>query len=110
MPVAAPRWCARCGQGHAGDCPLGVRQARQQTDAQRGSSAQRGYDAYWRGFRLGYLSSHPMCHDCQEHGQYTVANEVHHIIALSDGGERLDPANCMSLCHSCHSKRTARGE
>ena len=37
--------------------------------------------------------------------------DVHHIIKLADRPElRDDATNLMSLCHSCHSKRTAAGE
>ncbi|MBX3001917.1 MAG: HNH endonuclease [Caldilineaceae bacterium] len=39
----------------------------------------------------------------------TPATEVHHIIALRDGG-RNEEGNLRSLCKTCHSKRTARGE
>ena len=62
------------------------------------------------------LAAEPLCHDCKQGGAInggggviTVATEVHHIVALRDGGTN-DLDNLMSLCKTCHSKRTARGE
>ena len=28
--------------------------------------------------------------------------EVHHLVALADGGAALDPDNCVAMCESCH--------
>ena len=28
--------------------------------------------------------------------------EVHHLVALEDGGAELDPDNCTTLCRGCH--------
>ena len=46
------------------------------------------------------------CHDC-----YARASEVHHIEELTDDNIEdynisLNPDNLMSLCKSCHTKRT----
>ena len=76
----------------------------------RGSAASRGYDADWEHCRAAYLLAFPLCADCQAYGRVTAAREVHHLLALRDGGERLDWDNLMALCKRCHSKRTARGE
>ena len=58
-----------------------------------------------------YLAEHPLCEDCIELGWFDrSAVDVHHVLKLSAGGARLDFANMRALCHSCHSKRTARGE
>lgn len=76
----------------------------------RGSSAQRGYDAVWRRFRLAYLKEHPLCvyrqrkdlpHRCE-----VSASVVDHIQPLNSGGERLDPSNCRSVCRACHAALT----
>jgi 5-methylcytosine-specific restriction enzyme A len=76
----------------------------------RGTSAERGYDAAWRRFRFGYLAAHPICvfidhpyarQDCQ-----TAATIVDHITPLADGGARLDEHNCRSVCVNCHAKLT----
>ena len=76
----------------------------------RENSSQRGYDGLWQRFRVAYLRQHPLCVHCERDGRTTLANEVHHIKALSQGGERLDPDNVESLCKSCHSKQTGRNK
>ena len=66
---------------------------------------ERGYDGEWRKFRKTFLYCNPLCADCRR-----VATEVHHIAKVRDRPDlRLDVNNCMPLCKSCHSKRTARG-
>jgi 5-methylcytosine-specific restriction endonuclease McrA len=41
----------------------------------------------------------------------TAATESHHIAKIADRPDlRLDPANLMALCQSCHAIRTGRGE
>lgn len=76
----------------------------------RPHAAARGYDYRWQQYRRRYLTQHPLCLDCQADGYIRAATEVHHTHKLSDGGPRFDPANCRPLCHTCHSRRTARGE
>jgi 5-methylcytosine-specific restriction enzyme A len=77
----------------------------------RGSAASRGYDAAWKRFRLGFLRSNPLCVDCLTAGHLTPATDVHHKRKLRDHPElRFDASKAMSLCHGCHSVRTANGE
>jgi 5-methylcytosine-specific restriction endonuclease McrA len=47
-----------------------------------------------------FLNDSPLCFDCGR-----GATLVHHIKPISDGGERLDFDNMMSLCVPCHGKR-----
>lgn len=68
----------------------------------RGSRHKRGYDATWYEVRKIYLMQHPLCERCEKEGRITPAREVHHKIALKDGGERLNPDNFMALCRACH--------
>jgi len=79
-------------------------------NSQRASSAERGYDNDWDKFRLLFLKERPLCVDCLTKGRTRAAKEVHHIIRLRDGGERLNAMNCMGLCKPCHSRRSIRGE
>jgi 5-methylcytosine-specific restriction protein A len=75
-------------------------------DRWRGSSRERGYDRNWERFRKWYLARHPACYDCGR-----LATEVHHKLKVKDHPElKLVEANCMALCKTCHTKRTARGE
>ena len=74
----------------------------------RQSASKRGYDRKWQRVRAIKLSSDPLCERCERHGIVEPATEVHHRIALADGGERLDTANLESLCKRCHSAHTMR--
>ena len=78
-------------------------------DASRGSARERGYTVQWEKIRKLFLMKNPLCADCLNKGWVTPANEVHHVKALRNGGTH-DSNNLMSLCKSCHSKRTAKGE
>lgn len=61
----------------------------------------------WKAVRRIVLRrDHYTCCDC-----YNRAREVHHIIELTpdninDNSIALNPDNLISLCHSCHDKRT----
>jgi len=46
--------------------------------------------------RDGYL-----CRTCRDKGRVTPATEVHHVIALSQGGTD-DDGNLLGLCQDCH--------
>jgi 5-methylcytosine-specific restriction protein A len=54
------------------------------------------------------LNAQPLCARCHAYGRTTIATDVHHIIALRNGGENTAD-NLQPLCHSCHSIVT-RGE
>lgn len=75
-------------------------------ELRRGSPSRRGYDATWVKVRKFYLVLHPMCEACEKAGRVTPATEVHHIVALRDGGERLDHENLMAVCRECHQRFT----
>ena len=77
-----------------------------QYDKDRGSASKRGYDRAWQRLRKWFLNRYPLCQetDCQ-----AAAAEVHHVIPISERPDlRLDQANLMSLCKSCHSAKTAK--
>jgi 5-methylcytosine-specific restriction enzyme A len=77
----------------------------------RPPSSQRGYNSSWRTVRGHHLLENPLCVDCLKHGIYMEGTDVHHIKKLKDYPELRDvPGNLMTLCKSCHSIRTARGE
>ena len=88
-----------------------TKQAHRQYDATRGTSRERGYDHDWERVRAAKLSRSPLCEDCFERGIYIPAAQVHHIKKVKDFPElRLSMDNLRSLCESCHSRRTGRGE
>jgi 5-methylcytosine-specific restriction endonuclease McrA len=59
----------------------------------------------WRMARRQQLLRHPLCQYELEDGSECglLADSVHHIVELEDGGAPRDPANLMSCCRSHHS-------
>jgi 5-methylcytosine-specific restriction endonuclease McrA len=59
----------------------------------------------WRMSRRQQLFAHPLCQFVMDDGTGCglLADSVHHIVQLEDGGAPRDPANLMSLCRSHHS-------
>ena len=60
--------------------------------------------AKWRRLREQQLYDEPWCQDCDKE----FATDVDHIVPIGDGGDPYAPDNLQSLCHSCHSRKTAR--
>jgi len=77
----------------------------------RPTAHERGYGATWQRLRRIILARDPVCTDPFNihagRGEVALSVDVDHIIPRSAGGlDRED--NLRGLCHSCHSKRTAR--
>lgn len=54
--------------------------------------------AAWRRTRKIVLKrDNYTCQRCGKPG-----NSVHHIVAITDGGDPFDPDNCMTACKPCH--------
>jgi len=53
------------------------------------------------------LNREPLCRECLKQGRLTPATEVDHIVPLASGGTN-DLENLQPLCHSCHSRKTAK--
>jgi 5-methylcytosine-specific restriction endonuclease McrA len=61
-------------------------------------------DPRWKRVRRQKLALTPNCERCGE-----PATDVHHVDELGLAGPGgYDLANTEALCHSCHSKHTAR--
>jgi hypothetical protein len=58
----------------------------------------------WKISRRAQLFAHPLC-QIVEHGAECgeIADSVHHIRPIEEGGARRDPANLMSVCRPHHS-------
>jgi 5-methylcytosine-specific restriction protein A len=58
----------------------------------------------WKQVReLALIRDNMMCQVCKEQGKDVLADEVHHIIELSeDITKAYDLDNLQSICHSCH--------
>ena len=61
----------------------------------------------WRKVRKVKLSMNPLCERCRAKGLLKPATEVHHSIAVRDGGDPFDIAGLESLCKPCHSRESA---
>ena len=67
------------------------------------------YDEAWRRTSKAYLEQNPLCVDCAELGLIEAATEVDHIEPhRGDRKKFWTRSNWQSLCHSCHSRKTAR--
>jgi len=64
--------------------------------------------AKWRLFAKNYKQLNPLCEKCLQIGKTTTTYCVDHIIEIKDGGDLTTDDNAMSLCRSCHSKKTAK--
>ena len=110
--------CSNLTRDASGYCPEHIhlveelkKERWQRQDTLRGSARDRGYDSRWEKVRRIFLMKNPLCHDCMAEGKFKPANEVHHVKKVRDHPElRLACDNLMSLCKSCHSKRTFKGE
>ncbi len=107
MPTRAPQCCTGCALLFTGGggprCPACTPP---KTD-DRPSSYKRGYGgAGWRQTREKHLASHPQCVQCGSEGEEGLPNNVDHVVPKSMGG--LDVGiNLQTLCHRCHSRKTA---
>jgi 5-methylcytosine-specific restriction protein A len=64
---------------------------------------------WWQRTRAEVLRRQPLCAECAKIGRVTPATEVDHIIPHRGKRELFfDRSNLQPLCHSCHSRKTAR--
>jgi len=113
MPKRMPTPCRHPGcpalvEG-GGYCEKHKRQLRKRYDEQRGTAAQRGYDARWRRARAMFLRRNPLCVECQKEGKLTPATIVDHIIPHKGNHDLFwDESNWQALCKRCHDRKTAK--
>ena len=75
----------------------------------RGTAAQRGYDAKWRKARARFLRDNPLCKDCLDVGKVIAATVVDHITPHRGNVVLFwDEKNWQGLCSTCHSRKTAK--
>lgn len=112
MPPRAKRPCSQPGCAALVEhpnryCAQHKRDRQRAQDAERGTAAQRGYDARWRKARLAYLKANPLCAQCLDDTQVTPATVVDHVIPHR-GDQQLfwDEDNWQALCKSHHDAKT----
>lgn len=60
--------------------------------------------AAWQRLRALVITEEPLCRHCSERGLIVCASDVDHVDGNPGNNER---DNLQSLCHSCHSIKTA---
>ena len=94
---------------HARRCDRHRKQEQKESD--RGRKADPFRRIYtsktWRRVREVKLAMDPLCERCKANGRIEAATEVHHRIAVRDGGDPFDVAGLESLCKPCHSRESA---
>lgn len=60
--------------------------------------------AAWQKLRAVILCEQPLCEDCRKRGHVVLATDVDHVSGDPSDNSRQ---NLQSLCHSCHSRKTA---
>jgi 5-methylcytosine-specific restriction protein A len=60
---------------------------------------------HWRMVRKAKLFANPLC-ELEHPGCLGIASEVHHRVAMEDGGSEYGMENLISACKPCHSRVT----
>lgn len=72
--------------------------------SEKRAASKRVYNSTtWQRLRLMHIAGSPLCVECGGYGE-----QVDHIVPISRGGEKFDPANLQTLCASCHASKTRR--
>jgi 5-methylcytosine-specific restriction enzyme A len=109
MPSAALRPCSepRCPgyatyKGRCKDHAAAQERTRYNADTRHWYSS-----SDWRILRLQVLHDDPICVDCKQRPSTEVDHRVPHR-----GNRELffDRSNVQGMCHTCHGRKTARGE
>lgn len=106
MPLKFARVCA-CGAAVANGNKCQCQIARdRETDRQRPTAHERGYNSKWQRYRIHYLAANPNCVMCPQ-----PATVVDHKIPHR-GNHKLfwSSKNHQSLCTHCHNSRKQRIE
>ena len=91
------RICLGCGRiiGR-GRCPI------------CGTTTARGYGGDWEKVRRQVLERDEYRCRLRLEGCTETATAVDHVVPMSKGGARLDPANLRSTCASCNARQRHR--
>lgn len=109
MPNRAMKACAYPGcvtLVRAGYCE---QHKRNQVKPYRDQAKQNLYGTtLWRKMRAIQLSREPWCAECLRANVYTPATDVDHIERHDGDLEVFYSSPLQSLCHACHSRKTAQ--
>ena len=105
--------CPNLTRDASGYCPDHITGRDYRTENQnRDNSLKHIYnDPRYIKARIRRLSLNPLCQDCEEEGETTIATEAHHVKKVRDYPEfAFKVSNLRSLCNHHHTIRTNRGE
>lgn len=63
----------------------------------------------WRTLRVVHLHDNPLCEVCLASNKLvdcTFGGHIDHIAPISDGGAKLRTENLMTLCPTCHHRKS----
>jgi 5-methylcytosine-specific restriction protein A len=109
MQLPAHR-CPSCSRLITSRCRHCYEQRRARFDRQRPTASDRGYlSPAWRELRARKLRKDPLCSQCLQRGTLVHATNVDHVQAHTGPSDPLfwQWSNLDSLCHQCHSRKTA---
>lgn len=95
-------------------CPSCLKQANQQDkrydQGRDQDQSRRWHHSRWmRKATKMFLAANPLCIACSMKGRTTPATDVDHIVPHRGSWDIfIDQDNWQPLCHSCHSKKTAK--
>lgn len=72
-----------------------------------GSADKRITGTTLQNIRRKHFAARPLCVMCEAEGRVTVATELDHIVALTNGGTDTQD-NRQGLCSDCHDIKTAQ--
>lgn len=118
MPVRAKSPCRQSGCRTLLDAPGFCTQHRREVFKAQKQSVTEDYKERnrfyqrkeWKAARALHLQLEPLCRSCRKSGRLVAATVVDHIIAIDDGGAKLDQENLQSLCKPCHNRKTRHDE
>lgn len=102
MPKSCPQPCAnerygcrnkRTQGSYCDDCA-----ADKKAERQRSESDPRYHTAAWTKYTRWFKRRNPICSRCGRN----QTKIVHHIVAVTDGGDFWDTENHDGLCFDCH--------
>lgn len=76
-------------------------------DPNRGTTAERGYDAKHRQWRTQVLARDPLC-QYRYPGCTIVSTVSDHVVRIADGGARFALSNGKGCCRHCHAIKSQR--
>ena len=84
-----------------GRCAVHGKQQGKEQQANRHTN-KRYNRARWINTRNAYKTKNPLCEICLAKGKTKVADLVHHIVPVIDGGDWYRFDNLMAVCVKCH--------